>query len=300
MDFNAYWKEILNWLPHTGLRILVIIIITLIGLRLSRVVANRLFAVIRMTKPDEPWRKRIDTLASLIRNLLNVGILGVALVMLLDQLGIAIGPVLAAAGIVGVAVGFGSQQLVQDIISGFFILIDDQIRVGDVVNVAGKGGLVEAVTIRTTVLRDLSGNVHYVRNGHIDVVTNMTKIYSQYVFEIGVAYREDVDEVFEVIRKVDEELRKDPAFADNILEPIELLGLDQFADSAIIIKARTKTKPSRQWGVAREFNRRLKKAFDERNIEIPFPHVTLYMGEDKKGEAPPVNVRMRPQATGAA
>jgi len=142
-------------------------------------------------------------------------------------------------------------------------------------------------------LRDLAGNVHYVPNGTIDVVTNMTKEYSRYVFDIGVAYRENVDEVIEVIKQVDEELRSDPQFADDVLEPIEILGLDQFANSAVIVKARTKTKPIRQWAVGREFNRRLKKRFDEKNIEIPFPHVTLYMGQDKKGEAPALSVAMR-------
>lgn len=300
MDFRPLLDEGMVWLQHSGLRILLIIILLLIAMRIGRVVIRRLFSAISLSKPDEPWRKRIDTLSSLSRYVVNVGLMGLGLVMVLDQLGIAIGPILAGAGIVGVAVGFGSQQLVQDIISGLFILIDDQIRVGDVVNVAGVGGLVEEVTLRTTVLRDLSGNVHYVRNGHIDIVTNMTKIYSQYVFEIGVAYREDVDEVCEIIKQVDEDLRKDPDYTEDILEPIEVLGLDQFADSAIIIKARTKTKPIKQWRVAREFNRRLKKAFDEKGIEIPFPHVTLYMGQDKNGDAPPLFVQNKGQATSAA
>jgi len=132
-----------------------------------------------------------------------------------------------------------------------------------------------------------------VPNSQIDVVTNMTKEYSRFVFDIGVAYREDVDEVIEVIKAVDEDLRQEPDYREDILEPIEVLGLDQFADSAVIIKARTTTKPIKQWRVGREFNRRLKKAFNERNIEIPFPHVTLYMGEDKKGGSPPLQVLMQ-------
>ena len=211
----------------------------------------------------------------------------------MGQLDIPIGPVLASAGIVGVALGFGGQHLVKDVISGFFILLDDQVRVGDVVQIAGKGGLVESINLRMTILRDRAGNVHYVRNGEINVVTNMTKEYSRYVFDIGVAYREDVDEVIEVIKGVDENLRNDPQFKDDILEPIEILGLDQFADSAMIIKARTKTKPIRQWAVGREFNKRLKKMFDEKDIEIPFPHVTLYMGQDKDGQSPPLRVNTK-------
>jgi small conductance mechanosensitive channel len=216
---------------------------------------------------------------------------------ILGELGVEIGPVLAAAGIAGLAVGFGAQSLVKDVINGFFILLEDQIRVGDVVKVAGQGGVVEKVNLKMTVLRDFSGNVHYVPNGSIDLVTNMTKEYSRYVFEIGVAYREDVDEVSAVIREVDEDLRNDPDFCQDILEPIEVFGLDQFGDSALIIKARVKTKPIKQWRVAREFNRRLKRKFDEKNIEIPFPHVTLYMGQDKQGEAAPMRVTMKQSAS---
>jgi small conductance mechanosensitive channel len=221
---------------------------------------------------------------------LIIAILVVATMMILKEFGVEIGPLLAAVGIVGLAVGFGAQSLVKDVISGFFILLEDQIRVGDVVQVAGKSGLVEKISLKTVMLRDLSGNVHYVPNGQIDVVTNMTKEYSRFVFDIGVAYREDVDEVIAIIKGVDEELRSDPEYREDILEPIEVLGLDQFASSAVIIKARTTTKPIKQWRVAREFNRRLKKKFNERNIEFPFPHVTLYMGQDKKGGSPPLRV----------
>jgi len=152
---------------------------------------------------------------------------------------------------------------------------------------------VEKINLRMTILRDLAGNVHFVRNGEINVVTNMTKEYSRYVFDIGVAYRENVDEVIEVIKEVDEQMRNDPQFAEDILEPIEILGLDRFADSAVIIKARTTTKPIKQWAVGREFNRRLKKVFDERDIEIPFPHLTLYPGQDKSGQAPPMNLMIQ-------
>ena len=228
----------------------------------------------------------------MIDNFVTVVLLVVGIVMVLQKLEVPIGPILTAAGVVGIAVGFGAQNLVKDIITGFFIVLDDQIRIGDVVEIAGKSGLVEKMNMRLTILRDLSGNVHYVHNGEITIVTNMTKDYSRYVFDIGVAYREDVDEVIEVIKLVDRQLRDDPVFSLDILEPIEILGLDSFGDSAVIIKARTKTKPIRQWAVGREFNRRLKIAFDERNIEIPFPHVTLYMGEGKKGEARPMHVAM--------
>ncbi len=292
MDFESMLKTSYQWLATSGLRILAIIVLSFVVWKLARVLSNRLFAAFSRVGLEGEDRKRADTLDSLLRYILSIAISAVALMMILAEFGIQLGPLLAAAGIVGLAVGFGAQHLVQDIISGFFILLEDQIRVGDVVQISGKGGLVEKVTLRMTILRDLSGNVHYIRNGQIDVVTNMTKDFSYYVFDIGVAYREDVDEVSAVIREVDEDLRKDETFASDILQPIEVLGLDQFADSAIVIKARIKTRPIRQWAVGREFNRRLKKRFDEKGIEIPFPHVTVYAGEPKKGEAPPIHVKV--------
>jgi small-conductance mechanosensitive channel len=288
MDFAGYFKTISHWIMTSGLRVILIVILTLIALRVARFLSVRIFALKK--ERDIEFQKRADTLSSVIRYVLVIGILIVAAMTVMGELGIEIGPVLAAAGIVGLAVGFGAQNLVQDVISGFFILLEDQIRVGDVVQIADKGGVVERMTLRMVVLRDLAGNVHYVRNGQIQVVTNMTKEYSRYVFDIGVAYREDVDEVIEVVKEVDAELRNDPNFVNDILEPIEILGLDQFADSAVIIKARTKTKPIMQWAVGREFNRRLKKKFDEKNIEIPFPHMTVYMGQDKEGKSPPLHV----------
>lgn len=290
MILHEIWLLVSTWLLKHGLKILLIIILALLALHISRVLANRIFAVFRKTRLETEMQKRADTLSSLLRYIMQTVILVVALIMILGELGIEVGPVLAAAGIIGLAVGFGAQHLVQDIISGFFILMEDQIRVGDVVQISGRGGLVEKVNLRMVILRDMAGNVHYIRNGQIDIVTNMTKDYSRYVFNIGVAYRENVDEVMKVIRMVGEELEHDPEYRDDILEPLEIMGLDEFAQSAVIIKARIKTKPIKQWRVGREFNRRLKIRFDEQDIEIPYPHLTLYQGEDKKGQAPPVRV----------
>ena len=290
MEMNAYFQKLINWCLSSGLHIALVLILTLIALKAAKVLSKRLVDFIVRQKEDPEFQKRTQTLASIIRYVSVITILLVGTMMVLKEFGIEIGPLLAAAGIVGLAVGFGAQSLVKDVISGFFILLEDQIRVGDVVQIAGKGGLVEKINLKTTILRDLAGNVHYVPNGHIDVVTNMTKDYSRYVFDIGVAYRENVDEVIGVIKEVDEDLRNDPDYKDDILEPIDILGLDQFADSAVIIKARTTTVPVKQWRVGREFNRRLKMKFDERNIEIPFPHITLYMGQGKEGQAPPLRV----------
>lgn len=293
MGVKGFFEPTLQWLLTSGIRILIIVVLTFIALRMVQLLSSRIFTKISEGEKDREIQKRFETLSAVIRYIFNITIIGISVVMILGELGVKIGPILAAAGIVGLAIGFGAQSLVQDVISGFFILLENQIRVGDVVAVADKSGLVEKVNLRMVVLRDLAGNVHYVRNGQIQTVTNMTKDYGRYVFDIGIAYREDVDEVIEIVKQVDEELRNDPAFMGDILEPIEILGLDQFANSAVIIKARTKTKPIRQWAVGREFNRRLKMKFDEKGIEIPFPHLTLYLGQDKLGESAPLNISMR-------
>jgi small conductance mechanosensitive channel len=290
---NNYIKSAWKWGTTSGFQIVLIIVLTIVALKLAKILAVKIVSSVARHQKDIETQKRVETLGTVVQHILAVLILIVSSMMVLRELGIDIGPILAAAGIVGLAVGFGAQNLVQDVISGFFILLEDQIRVGDVVKLGEHGGLVERVNIRMTVIRDLAGNVHFVRNGRIDIITNMTKEYSRYVFDIGVAYREDVDEVMSVIRQVDEDLRKDPEFGIDILEPIDILGLNEFADSAIVIRARTKTRPIQQWRVGREFNRRLKKKFDELNIEIPFPHRTVYMGQDKEGQSPPLNVAMK-------
>jgi small conductance mechanosensitive channel len=282
----------LAWLMTRGLGVVLIVAIAFVALKATGLLTTRLLVLIGKDQQDVEAQKRAETLSSVIRWVVRTAILVVTAVMVLSQLGVQVGPVIAAAGVVGLAVGFGAQNLVADIISGFFILLEDQVRVGDVVQLDGRAGLVERITLRLIILRDVAGNVHYVRNGKIDVVTNMTKDYSRYVFDIGVAYRENVDEVIKVIQAVDEDLRKDPAFRDDILQPIEVLGLDKFDNSAVVIKARTTTKPIKQWRVGREFNRRLKQKFDEVGIEIPFPHLTLYPGKDKQGNSPTLKLEI--------
>lgn len=293
MNFTNFLTVAKTWLFTTGVKIIFIVIVALVVLKAAKTVSYRLSGLFTKKKDDEESKKREETLRSVIYNVLKIIVLVLMVMTILDHFGFKIGPLLAAAGIVGVAVGLAGQSIVKDVLNGFFILLWDQIRVGDVVQISGRSGLVERINLKMTVLRDLAGNVHFIPNGNIDVVTNMTKEFSRYVFEIGVAYRENVDEVVDVIKEVDEELRNDPDFKGIILEPIEIFGLDRFADSAIVIKARTKTMPMKQWRVGREFNRRLKKKFDERDIEIPFPHVTLYMGQDKQGKAVPMRVFMK-------
>ncbi len=223
-------------------------------------------------------QKRADTLTEVIWHITRMAVWIVAGIMVLGQLGRQIGPILAGVGIIGLAVGFGAQSLVKDVISGFFLLLENHYRVGDVVEVASVGGLVEDVNLRVTTLRDLQGRVHVIPNGQIDKLTNFTKEWSRALLDIGVAYKEDVDEVMAVLKEIGEEMRQDPEFADIILEPLEMLGVDAFGDSQVTIRFFIKTKPIKQWTVAREFRRRVKKVFDAKGIEIPFPHRTVYMG----------------------
>ena len=236
---------------------------------------------------------RARTLLPLLRNVIFIVLAVLVTMIVLSELGIDIAPLLAGAGVIGLAVGFGSQKLVQDVITGAFILFEDAIAVGDVVRVAGQAGLVEAISIRSIRLRDLTGSVHTIPFSTVGTVTNLTKEFSYYVLEVGVAYREDTDAVVEVLRAILDEMRQDPDIGAFIVEPLDVLGVDAFADSAVIIKARIKTVPIKQWTVGREFNRRMKKRFDELGIEIPFPHTTLYFGVDKAGAAPPARVAMQ-------
>jgi moderate conductance mechanosensitive channel len=235
---------------------------------------------------------RARTLLPLLRNALLVVLSVMVVLIVLSEIGVDIGPLLAGAGVVGLAIGFGSQTMVKDVITGAFLLFEDAISVGDVVSVAGTSGLVEGLSVRSIRLRDVSGNVHTIPFSSVDAVTNMTKEFSFYAMDIGVAYREDTDHVTEVIKDIIEEMRCEPEFEALILEPLEVLGVDRFADSAVIIKARIKTLPIKQWMVGREFNRRMKKRFDALGIEIPFPHQTLYFGVDKNGAAPPAHIRL--------
>ena len=236
--------------------------------------------------------KRQKTLIPLIYWVIMVASVFIGSVIVLNQLSVNVTPILAGAGIVGLAVGFGAQSLVKDFINGLFMLFEGSVSVGDVVIINGTGGLVEEVTLRTIKMRDLAGNVHVIPNGGVGMITNMTKEYSRYLFNVGVAYREDMDEVMATLKEIGESMQNDPEFKDDILEPLEILGVDKFGDSAVTIKARFKTKPIKQWRVGREFNRRMKKIFDERGIEIPFPHQTIYWGEPKTGPSSPLAVQV--------
>ena len=246
------------------------------------------------------YSNRVRTLASIVRNVTVVLIVAIAVVTGLSEVGVDATALLAGAGVVGLAIGFGSQRLVQDLINGLFILLGDTVRVGDVVEVAGKAGSVESMTMRTVALRGYDGSVHTIPYSGIDTITNMTKEFSYAVLEIGVSYGENTDEVIRVICEVEENLRREWPFRRLMLERLEVAGVDVLGDSAVVIKARSKTRPGEQWRVRRELTRRIKLRFDELGIEIPFPHRTLVMRTDDSGKPTmPVDEEKRSQPEGA-
>ncbi len=285
--FTRFFDRSFEWALTSGLRILLIAGAMLVLLALLKRGVTKLSSLYEGTLPIRAKIKRAYTLTHIVRDVARIMILFVGMTMILSEGGVDLKPLLAAAGLGGLAIGLGAQSLVKDLISGFFILWEDSIRVGDVVEVAGVSGLVEEVELRTIKLRDASGNLHVVPNGVIDKVKNLTKDYSYYLFDIRVGYRENVDEVMGVLQGVAEDLSRDSLFADDILAPLEMLGVDQFTDSAVMIKCRIKTEPLKQWRVGREMNRRIKNTFDAKGIEIPFPHQPSYWGEPKKGTPQP-------------
>jgi small-conductance mechanosensitive channel len=269
------------WLPElkTGMRILLVLVVAwTLKLVLSRLIRRmRTVFLARASGPEDArW---IETLARVLRYALSIGVSLAALMMVLNELGISIAPILGAAGVVGVAVGFGAQSLVKDYFSGFFMLLENQVRVGDVVEIAGKAGVVEGMTLRRTRLRSYDGSVHFVANGLITTVTNMSTGFAFALMDIGIAYKENVDRAIAVLRDVGRELRADPAHENRILDDLEVAGVESLADSAVVLRCRMKVLPLEQWGIRREFLRRIKARFDQEGIEIPFPHRTIYFGE---------------------
>ena len=286
---STFWTELFkngqNWLINElpGLLIALVLFFLafkIIGFSLKKLKRTLLNRADKNDKVDTvEAEKRILTLTSIIHGLIKIILWVIVVMIILQKFGLNIAPILAGAGIIGLAVGFGAQELVRDFISGFFIILENHIRSGDVAIINGTGGLVEKIEFRTTTLRDFSGVVHIFQNGKISDISNMTKDWSAMVFDIGVAYKENPQVVMDLMKQVGDELQNDPEFKDKIIEPMEIFGLDKFADSAIIIKARLKTKPIQQWAVGREYRKRLKYAFDQHNIEIPFPHTTVYWGD---------------------
>lgn len=283
-------ESLLGWLPEkfaTVARVLLILALAGIALRLTHHLIPRLREVIVARQENQEDGRRIRTLSRVVRYALTVTVTVVAGILILGEFGISVAPILGAAGVVGIALGFGAQSLVKDYFSGFFLLLENQIRVGDVVEAGGKSGVVEELTLRYLRLRDYSGNVHYVPNGAISVVTNMSLGFAYAVIDAGIAYGEDIDRAIAVMRSVGEALRQDDDFAGRIVEALEIAGVENWGESAVVIRCRFKVAPLEQWTVRRAFLRRLKMAFDREGIEIPFPHLKLVV--------PPTNARRQPE-----
>ncbi|MDO9132690.1 mechanosensitive ion channel family protein [Hydrogenophaga sp.] len=286
IEIASRWWISLGGAATTLLRVTLIIVAAWVLVAVLQRAIRTLRERIASRMDDRESAKRAETLGRVFRYLASVVVSLIAIMLVLAELGVSVAPILGAAGVVGLAIGFGAQSLVKDFFTGFFILLENQIRQGDVVKLGDHAGMVEVVTLRYVQLRDYDGNVHYVPNGHISTVINMTRGFSNAVMDIGVAYRENVDEVMAVMRQVASDLQKDPNFQLKIMAELEIAGVDSWADSAVIIRCRFRTLPLEQWGVKREYLRRLKAAFDEHGIEIPYPHMTVYAGQDRQGKAP--------------
>jgi small conductance mechanosensitive channel len=273
-----------RWFLADGLRIAIIVVAAYLVIRIGTAAARRFeLEMSRGTGLDVIERtKRAQTLSRLLSTSMTIVVAGIAVLMVLRELEVDITPVLTGAGIAGLAVGFGAQTLVRDVISGFFFILEDQVRVGDVAVVNGQGGLVEQLNLRTIVLRDYDGTVHVFPNGEIKTLSNRTKDFSYYVIDLGMEYGEDPARVVQAVRDAGAALMDDPVHRPNILEPVEVAGVDAFGDNQVTIKVRIKTVPLKQWEVGRELRRRIYLTLRERGIAIPFPQLTVHIERPRR------------------
>ncbi len=287
-------EALARWLLDRGLRIGLIAVIAYLVIRIGSAAARRFEREMSHgTGLDVVERtKRAQTLSRLVQKSLTIAVVLMAALMVLRELDMDITPVLTGAGIAGLAVGFGAQTVVRDVISGFFMILEDQVRVGDVAVVNGQGGLVEALNLRTIVLRDFEGTVHVFSNGEVKTLANRSKDFSYYVIDVGMRHEEDPDRVATAIRDAATRVMEDDRFTPHILEPVEVVGIDAFADGQVVLKARIKTVPLKQWDVGRELRKQIARIFSERGIEIPVPQINVKVDglEEilrRAGERPP-------------
>lgn len=282
---SEIFKNITSWLTASGIKVLGILIALIILSQMSRWIVKWLERLVpeKDSLQATEAKKRAQTLGNILRHALLIVIFFIAILMILGELGIQLGPLLATAGIGALAIGFGAQGLVKDVISGFFIILENQYRIGDAIEVAGVSGLVESVSLRKTVLRDLEGRVHTVPNGEIKVVSNLSKEWSRAVVDIGISYRDDVDHIIDLLGQIGRELAGEEPYQSAILESPQILGVERFGESQLVIRMIVKTMPLKQWEVGRELRRRIKNRFDEKGIQIPSSHRILFWEEkDKK------------------
>jgi len=292
VDLAPTWEAIGDWFLEHGIRVFAIILVSwfvykILGVIMPILVRQYVTAKGKKRRTKGYIKQRSNSLGSVVTQALGIFIVIVALFMILSELGVDITPLLAGAGVAGIAIGFAAQNSIRDLIGGFVIMMEDHYNVGDVVKVADITGEVEELGLRRTVLRDLKGILHVVPNGEIRVSSNYTRSMSRAFFEVGVAYKEDLDRVMDLVRKTWEELAKDPEWEDKIISKTPwLLRVEEFGDSGITIRAVGDTRPMQQWAFLGELRRRIKRVFDDEGVEIPWPHVKLYMGEEEGG-APP-------------
>jgi small conductance mechanosensitive channel len=282
-----FFKNIAAWLTTSGIKVLGILIALVILSQMSRWIVKWLEKMIPEKDPLQAAevKKRAHTLGNILRHALLIVIYFIALLMILGELGIQLGPLLATAGIGALAIGFGAQSLVKDVISGFFIILENQYRIGDAIEVAGVSGLVESVSLRRTVLRDLEGKVHTIPNGEIKIVSNLSKEWARSVLDVAISYREDVDQVIDLLEQIGRELEAEEPWKNVILEPLQIFGVEKFEESQLVIRVAVKTIPLKQWEVGRELRRRVKNRFDEKGIPAPYPYRVLIWGDKNQNES---------------
>lgn len=283
MDFQNIIQNILPWLLDHGIKIILIVAISYfirrsIGVFIKKFIEGIVVSDHFLSKEAE--KKREDTLIRIFSTTINILILIIALLMILQEFGLDIGPLIAAAGVIGVAVGFGGQYLIRDLISGLFIILENQYRIGDVVCFDETCGLVEDITLRMTILRDMDGTVHHVPHGEIKKVSNLSKYFARVNLNIGISYNSNLEKVIGVVNRVGQELANDPEWKESIITAPQFLRVDDFADSAVIVKILGDTKPLKQWEVTGELRKRLKIAFDNEGIEIPFPQTVIHQAKE--------------------
>lgn len=282
-------RTISNWLTTSGIKILGIVIGLFVLSQMSRWIVKWMERFVPEKDPLQASeaKKRAHTLGNTLRHTLLFILTFVAILMILGELGIQLGPLLATAGVGALAIGFGAQSLVRDVISGFFIILENQYRIGDAIEVAGVSGLVESVSLRKTVLRDLEGKVHTIPNGAIKIVSNLSKEWARSVLDVNVPYRENIDRVIDLLTEIGQEMCSEKSYHGVILEPLQILGVERFSESHLSIRIMVKTAPLKQWDVGRELRRRIKNRFDERGIQIPYPHrVLIWADKDLKEHGP--------------
>ena len=281
MDLQNFIQSIIPWFYSSGIKIIGVLVIAFLADRVGRFFIDK--SIRELVKPDkavpdyrDAEKKREDTLIKIFNNILRILILVVVVLTILPQVGVNITGLLAGAGVMGIAIGLGARSLIQDFLAGIFIILENEYRIGDVVCLDDTCGLVQDITLRKTVLRNLDGAEHHISNGSIRKASNLSKDFARVNLDIGIAYNSNLEKVIEVVNRVGKELTEDPEWKDDILKPPQFNRVNDFADSAIIIKILGETKPLKQWAVAGELRKRLKIAFDKEEIEIPFPQVSVW------------------------